>query len=87
MEMLVLQVPAAREFFLNYRLVLQMLDDGFDVAAFLGEHGIQPNVWTLDYRSAESSQILDRLRAIGIRRITTNTRAAWEGVLAGAAWK
>lgn len=87
MEMLVLQVPAAREFFLNYRLVLQMLDDGFDVAAFLSERGIQPNVWTLDYRGAESAQILDRLRAVGIRRITTNTRAAWEGVVAGAAWK
>ena len=49
--MLALQVPAAREYFLSYRLVLQMLDDGFDVAAWLHDRGIAANVWTLDYRT------------------------------------
>jgi glycerophosphoryl diester phosphodiesterase len=81
-EMLALQVPAAREYFLSYRLVLQMLADGFDVAAWLHGRGIDANIWTLDYRNDESLGVLERLRAIGIDRITTNTAPAWEAALA-----
>ena len=84
-EMLALQVPAAREYFLSYRLVLQMLDDGFDVAAWLHDRGIAANVWTLDYRNDDSLRVLESLRAIGIDRITTNTAPAWESALAATA--
>jgi glycerophosphoryl diester phosphodiesterase len=81
-EMLVLQAPASREFFLNYRLVLQMLDDGFNVADFLHERAIDANVWTLDYHGLASLPILRRLIDSGIDRVTTNTMPAWRDALA-----
>ena len=77
MEMLVFQAPFAREFFLNYRLILQMLGDAFDVAAWLHERNIELTAWTPDYRGPDSLAILDRLIAAGVDRITTNTIPAW----------
>lgn len=77
MEMLVMQVPAAREFFMSFRLVLQMLGDGFNPARWLHERNIDANVWTADHRGAESVRWIERLVAAGIDRITTNTATAW----------
>ncbi|MEX0750354.1 MAG: glycerophosphodiester phosphodiesterase family protein, partial [Dehalococcoidia bacterium] len=77
MEMLLLQAPGAREYFLSYRLVCQMLDDGFNPAAWLHERGIDANVWTPDYHGEESARVLERLIAAGIDRVTTNTAPAW----------
>jgi glycerophosphoryl diester phosphodiesterase len=82
MTMLTLQAPGAREYFLGYRLVLQMLDDGFNVADWLHERGIGANVWTLDYAGAESVAALRRLIESGIDRVTTNTAPAWMRALA-----
>ena len=62
-----------------------MLDDGFDVAAWLHDRGIAANVWTLDYRNDDSLRVLESLRVIGIDRITTNTAPAWESALAATA--
>ena len=72
-----MHAPAAREFFLNFRLVLQMLDDGFDVAAWLHERNIGANVWTVDYRGEESSKALRRIVDAGFDRVTTNTLPSW----------
>jgi glycerophosphoryl diester phosphodiesterase len=80
-EMLLLQAAGAREFFLSYRLVLQMLDDGFNAAEFLHERGIDANAWTPDYHGGESLRVLRRLQDAGIDRITTNTAPAWERAL------
>lgn len=77
MEMLTAQVPGAREFFLGFRLVLQMLDDGFNVAEWLHARGIGANVWTPDYHGPESVRWIERLIDAGIDRITTNTAPAW----------
>jgi glycerophosphoryl diester phosphodiesterase len=77
MEMLTVQVPGAREFFLSFRLVLQMLDDGFNVAEWLHARGIGANVWTPDYHGHESVRWIERLIDAGIDRITTNTAPAW----------
>jgi len=77
METLVFQAPFAREFFLSYRLMLQMLDDGFDVTAWLHERSIDVTGWTPDYRGAESLAALDRLMTAGVDRITTNTIPDW----------
>jgi len=77
MEMLALQAPAAREYFLAFRLVLQMLDDSFNVADWLHTRGIGANVWTPDYHGPESRRWIERLVDAGIDRITTNTAPAW----------
>lgn len=39
MEALTRQAPGAREFFLNFRLGLQMLNDGFNAADWPHERG------------------------------------------------
>jgi hypothetical protein len=77
MEMLSLQAPAAREYFLSYRLVCQMLDDGFNVADWLHARGVDANVWTPDYHGDESVRLMERLIHAGIDRATTNTAPAW----------
>ena len=78
MDALALQVPGAREYFLSYRLVLQMLDDGFNVAEWLHPRGVAANAWTLDHKGPESIRSFERLKDAGIDRITTNTAEAWE---------
>jgi glycerophosphoryl diester phosphodiesterase len=78
-----LQAPWAKEFFLSYVLILQMLDDGFDVVAWLHEHSIAVTAWTPDYRNAKSLDVLDKLMAAGVDRITTNTIPAWEAAASG----
>lgn len=80
-EMLALQAPMAREHFLSYRLVLQMLGDGFDVAAFLRERGIEANTWTVDCGAASAADV-ERLIGAGIARITTNTLDGWREAFA-----
>jgi glycerophosphoryl diester phosphodiesterase len=77
MAMLSLHCPTAREFFLYYRMVLQMQDDGFDVIGWLHERGIAATAWTPDYRDGDSVRDLRRLIDAGIDRITTNTIPAW----------
>lgn len=85
METFLRQAPGSREFFLEYRLVLQMLDDGFNVADWLHARGIGANVWTMDYAGAASVAALKRLVAAGADRITTNTAPAWLAALARGA--
>ncbi|MDP9238102.1 MAG: hypothetical protein M3P30_12035 [Chloroflexota bacterium] len=82
METLTLQAPGAREYFLSYRMVLQMLDDGFNVAEWLHRRGIDANVWTPDHRGVESARMMERLIDAGIDRVTTNTVLAWERAFA-----
>jgi glycerophosphoryl diester phosphodiesterase len=82
MEAIALHAPGAREYFLSYRMVLQMLDDGFNVAAWLHQRGIGANVWTPDYHGPESLPVMQRLIAAGIDRVTTNTAPAWERAFA-----
>jgi glycerophosphoryl diester phosphodiesterase len=82
MEALALQAPGAREYFLSFRMVLQMLDDGFDVAGWLHARGIGANVWTPDHDGPGSVRDLTRLVEAGIDRITTNTAPAWQQAFA-----
>ncbi len=77
MEMLELQSPGAREWFLNFRLVLQMLGDGFNPAGWLHERGIGANAWTADYPGGATVEMVERLIDAGIERVTTNTAPAW----------
>jgi glycerophosphoryl diester phosphodiesterase len=75
--MLTLQAPWAKEFFVSWLVMLQMLDDGFDLIAWLHERHIAVTAWTPDYASDDSVAALDRLLAAGVDRITTNTIPAW----------
>lgn len=72
-----LQAPWAREFFLSYLLILQMLNDGFNICDWLHERGIAATAWTPDCTSNRSVGVLDRLMDAGVDRITTNTIPAW----------
>jgi glycerophosphoryl diester phosphodiesterase len=82
MEAIVMQAPGAREFFLSHRLVLQMLEDGFNVADWLHNRAMGANVWTPDYRGPESVAVMERLAAAGVDRVTTNTATAWSAAFA-----
>ena len=77
MELFVLQVPAACELFLDHRLILQMLDDGFNPADWLHQHHSELTAWTVDYTGADSMRTVERLIVAGVDRITTNTPLAW----------
>jgi glycerophosphoryl diester phosphodiesterase len=77
MELFVLQVPASCELFLDHRLILQMLDDGFNPADWLHQHHSELTAWTVDYTGADSMRTVERLIAAGVDRITTNTPLAW----------
>jgi glycerophosphoryl diester phosphodiesterase len=77
-ELLLLQVPGGREFFLNYRFALHMLNDGFNAAECLHERRVDANVWTPDYHGPESVPPIARLLDAGFDRVTTNTPLAWQ---------
>lgn len=83
MSMLVLQVPGAREFFLDHQLIHQMHDDGFDVTAWLHDRNIEVTAWTPDYVGEASLAVMDRLLAAGVDRVTTNTIPAWQAAVGG----
>lgn len=83
-NLVVLQQRWAREYFLSYLLLLQMLDDGYDVTAFLHAQGIAVTAWTPDCHGPDAVRVFERLAAAGVDRITTNTIPAWEAALAGA---
>jgi glycerophosphoryl diester phosphodiesterase len=72
-----MQAPMACEFFLSYSLILRMLDDGFDVVAYLHARGVEVTAWTLDLRGDHQRAAFERLAAIGVDRVTTNTPRAW----------
>jgi glycerophosphoryl diester phosphodiesterase len=77
MTMLTLQAPWAREFFLDYHMMLRMLDDAFNVAEWLRERGLETTAWTPDVRGGDSVRDVRRLIEAGTTRITTNTIPAW----------
>jgi glycerophosphoryl diester phosphodiesterase len=81
-ELLVMHAPGAREWFINYRLALQMLVDGFNAAQWLHERNIDANIWTLDYGDEDSLTALQRITTASFDRVTTNTLPAWQRALA-----
>ena len=84
MEILELQCPASREMFLDHRLILRMLDDGFDAVSWFHERRSEVTAWTLDHAGADSVRVMKRLVAAGVDRITTNTPRAWAAMFESA---
>jgi hypothetical protein len=81
MHELASRVPGAREWFVSYRMLDQMLGDGFDPVAWLSACGIETNCWTLDRTDSDADAVLERMLAAGVARITTNTTEAWRHAL------
>lgn len=71
-EALWVQAPAGCVWYLDARLALRALDEGFDWIAAWHERGAQVDVWTLDPDRPEQVQMARRLVAAGVDRITTN---------------
>ncbi|MBL8121101.1 MAG: hypothetical protein JNJ78_26605, partial [Anaerolineae bacterium] len=61
------------------------LDDGFDMAAFLHQHNVKLDAWTLDTDKPVAVKNALRLRDVGVDLFTTNTPAAMADVLKGTA--
>ncbi len=69
-------VPGCSIFYLNYRLIVQSLNDGFNWAEALHEHGIRLDAWTMDVGNPEAESNVSRLAAAGVDQFTTNTPKA-----------
>lgn len=80
---LVAKCPSAGEFFVEYHLVLQALDDGVSIADLLHERDISLSVWTVDYVGPRSLETVGKLAEAGVDRITTNTAERFRTALAG----
>lgn len=80
-DMLMGHVSAAMTFFINYRLLVQSLDDGFNWAATLQQRGRSVFAWTVDAGSDDHDAIAKRLQSAGVAGFTTNTPFALAEVL------
>ncbi len=68
-------VPEASTWYVDYHLITRCLSDGFDMTAWLHQHNIKMDAWTLDVGKVPDADLL-RLRAAGIDQFTTNTPQA-----------
>lgn len=69
-------VPRLSTFYINHRLLTQSLDDGFNWAIALHEHGIRLDAWTLDVGNSRAESNARRLLEAGVDQFTTNTPRA-----------
>lgn len=74
-EMMTTLVPRLSTFYINHRLIARSLDEGFNWAEKLHEHGIKLDAWTLDIGNEAAVQNAKRLRDAGLDYLTTNTPA------------
>lgn len=74
-EVLLNTLPEASTWYVNYRLLMRALDEDFNMAEWLHEHGIKMDAWTLDVGKVPDETIL-RLRDAGVDQFTTNTPLA-----------
>lgn len=69
-------VPRVAAFYVRHTLVARALEDGFEAAAFLHEHGVRLAAWTLDVGNADAERNLPALVAAGVDLFTSNTPRA-----------
>lgn len=74
-EILLRGVPEASTWYVDYHLIGRCLDDGFDMAAWLHEHRVRMDAWTLDVGRVPDAELL-RLLGVGVDQFTTNTPQA-----------
>ncbi|MGB8646346.1 MAG: glycerophosphodiester phosphodiesterase family protein, partial [Anaerolineae bacterium] len=75
-EALTKLVPDASVFYLDYRLIIQSLADGFNWAEVCHQHGIKLDAWTMDVTNPIVVAQAPRLLQAGVDLFTTNTPRA-----------
>jgi glycerophosphoryl diester phosphodiesterase len=83
-EALWAQAPAGAIWYIRAGLLAQALDEGFDWIAYLHEHSVEVDAWTLDPGKPERLALARRLAAAGVDRMTTNEAPALSQVLGRA---
>ncbi len=78
-ETLMNQLPVATILFINYLLLLESLDAGFDWAAHLHSNGKKLAAWTMDAPKGNEAAI--QVAAMGVDYLTTNTPQALRRVI------
>ena len=74
-------VPGVRVLYLNYPLISQSLQDGFNWAESLHQRGILLDAWTMDVTQPAALQAAPALRAAGVDLFTSNTPLALAALL------
>jgi glycerophosphoryl diester phosphodiesterase len=74
-------VPDVSVFYLEHNLINQSLQDGFNWAATLHEHGIKLDAWTMDVTNPLAVEHAPRLREAGVDLFTSNTPRALAALL------
>jgi len=69
-------VPNISVFYINYKLLIQSLDDGFNWADALHAAGIMLDAYTLDVGNSIAESSVPRLIEAGVDFLTTNTPQA-----------
>lgn len=80
-ETLIRQVPGVEALYLRHDFLTACLDDGFNWASALHEHGVLCAAYTLDATHPPALAHLARLIPAGVDRVTTNTPLALRGSL------
>lgn len=75
-------VPRISTFYISHKLLVRSLDDGFNWAEALHDHGIKLDAWTLDVGNPRAEVNAKRLLAAGVDQFTTNTPVALAKLLA-----
>ncbi len=84
-EILATQVPGISTFYIEHKLLVQSLDDGFNWAEALHTIGIKLDVWTVDADNPVAAANAQRLLLAGVDQFTTNTPQALAELLSGKA--
>lgn len=74
-------IPDVSTWYVNYRLLVRSLEQGFNMAAWLHQVGIKLDAWTLDADQPAVLAQLPTLKASGIDQFTSNTPRALAALL------
>jgi glycerophosphoryl diester phosphodiesterase len=72
-EVMTRLVPGLSTFYIDHKLLVQSLDDGFNWADALHSFGIKLDAWTLDVDKPVAVANAQRLYKAGVDQFTTNT--------------
>ncbi len=80
-DLLYRSIPNVSTWYVNYRLIMQCLADGFNMADWLHRVDIKLAAWTLDADQPSILKVLSLLKSCGVDQYTTNTPRALAAML------